>query len=270
MDAQACLWTWASCFSSLAFPQKVCNQDKKTRALLEESRAGRLGALKDASDEQLVAVLNALNRKRDRDRTYLNEHRKRAQCAQPPQVPILQNRDAYLDAEVSDLANSREFQSLQLRSVPVQETSIDIVIICYNIIGNVFEKHKTQWSSSITVVRFRPSKNRMLGQEASLFIVDNLGNVPLVVNWNAILTGGVVCGPQHIKHGKGPLHTFKRAMDTKRILWMTDSFLNRWPRIAQSTIQRPLVGRSHHNTNLWFNSYCGTWSQPVSQPLSPN
>ncbi len=78
-------------------------------------------------------------------------------------------------------------------------------------------------------------------QDAAVFFVQKMDNIPTNIQWNAMLAGGVICAPEHLETGRGPLQTLHGAMSSKRILWMTDGFIQQWPVVARSTIHRRRV-----------------------------
>ena len=75
-------------------------------------------------------------------------------------------------------------------------------------------------------------------QDSSVFIVAKMDDIPLTVQWNAMLSGGMVCIPAHVEFGRGPAHTFQCSMSSKRIVWMTARFIQKWPAIAKATAHR--------------------------------
>jgi len=78
-------------------------------------------------------------------------------------------------------------------------------------------------------------------QDAAVFFVQEMDKIPINIQWNAMLAGGVICVPEHLETGRGPLQTLHCAMSSKRILWLTDGFIQQWPLVARSTIHRRRV-----------------------------
>ena len=69
-------------------------------------------------------------------------------------------------------------------------------------------------------------------------MVADFNKIPALIRWNAMLSGGVICGKQFLESGTGPVHSFKSAMNTKRIVWITDGFIRKCVVVAQCTVQR--------------------------------
>lgn len=75
-------------------------------------------------------------------------------------------------------------------------------------------------------------------QEATLFVVASFSDISSLVLWNAVLAGGIVCTLDFLKSGSGPVQSFKAAMGTRRLLWITDGFIEKWPLMANSAVHR--------------------------------
>lgn len=58
-----------------------------------------------------------------------------------------------------------------------------------------------------------------------VFVVRDLGEPPQEVLWNAVLVGGAICLDSFLETGSGPCRAFKPALETQRIVWMTDAFI---------------------------------------------
>ena len=76
-------------------------------------------------------------------------------------------------------------------------------------------------------------------REVSVFIVRDVAEPPAAVLWNAALVGGKICTWARVKTGNsGPVRVFKAALDSRRLLYMTDSFLAECPRLASTLVDR--------------------------------
>ncbi len=71
-----------------------------------------------------------------------------------------------------------------------------------------------------------------------MFVVESFENVPGLIKWHAALCGGLICEPTVVTQGSGICHTFQAALESVRLLWMTDSFVRAHPTIADATVHR--------------------------------
>lgn len=75
-------------------------------------------------------------------------------------------------------------------------------------------------------------------KDSWVFVVKSFENVPSLIKWHAALCGGLICEPTVVTQGSGICHTFQAALESVRLLWMTDSFVRAHPTIADATVHR--------------------------------
>ena len=88
----------------------------------------------------------------------------------------------------------------------------------------------------------RSMNNRERCQDAALFVLQSLESIPLSVTWNAALCGGVICDPNFVVSGTGVCIKYQSALQSQRLLWMTERFIRSHGHIADATIHRTLQG----------------------------
>ena len=71
-----------------------------------------------------------------------------------------------------------------------------------------------------------------------VFVVPDLGEPPQEVLLNAVLVGGAICLDSFLETGKGACRAFKPALETQRIVWMTDAFVAANRGFAQIVVSR--------------------------------
>ena len=68
--------------------------------------------------------------------------------------------------------------------------------------------------------------------EASVFIVGDPVNPGKRIMWNVALHGGHLLSPAFLTSPNGPMLRYKRALETKRYVWLSPLFLERQTRLA--------------------------------------
>lgn len=76
-------------------PRLLRSQDKRIKKVVEEVCAGRREVLRTLATDELKQVLETVNKKKIRDKTYLHHHEKRAARRIPPKPPSLEGRLVY-------------------------------------------------------------------------------------------------------------------------------------------------------------------------------
>ena len=76
--------------------------------------------------------------------------------------------------------------------------------------------------------------------QADIFVVADIATVPPRVQWLAVLGGGRVCDMKFVlsggKHGVSVL--YKRAMATRRTVFLSDAFITRHPKLAGLVLRK--------------------------------
>jgi hypothetical protein len=70
-----------------------------------------------------------------------------------------------------------------------------------------------------------------LREHAGVFLLNDPSKPGQRCLWNAMLGGGVLMSPSFFATGTGPLITYKKAMSTKRVVFITDQFTVDHPRL---------------------------------------
>ena len=73
-------------------------------------------------------------------------------------------------------------------------------------------------------------------------MVESIANPPVAVLWHAILVGGSVVDSRLAKSGIGACQTFKSALASQRIIWMTTPFADAHTELARGLVHRPCWG----------------------------
>ena len=66
---------------------------------------------------------------------------------------------------------------------------------------------------------------------------------PTEVRWHAILGGGTIVDVAFVKSGTGVSQAFKAALQTQRVLWLTDAFMDSHRDLARGLVNR--MGNGH-------------------------
>ncbi len=70
--------------------------------------------------------------------------------------------------------------------------------------------------------------------DATVFVVRDLANIPARILWIVILVGGTVCNWDFLAHdGRGASITYHAALASRRLVYMTDAFVEAHPRLCE-------------------------------------
>ena len=74
--------------------------------------------------------------------------------------------------------------------------------------------------------------------KASVFVVKEVDQPPKAVLWNAGLIGGTICTWSLVETGSGPARVLQAALNTRRLIYMTDMFLAACPGLSTMLVNR--------------------------------
>ena len=152
----------------------------------------------DLSCDDLKAVVEELDRKKKRDERYVAAAKKRRKIQEGPTRTSLSGSTVYFDRAISA-------DQLPGYAMVCQRDNLHV---------------------SLDAAR------------ATVFVVADIDKPKPVHRWNSALVGGVMCEWNALRHGEGPLLQFHPALRTRRLLWMTDAFID-----ANHQVAKTIVGR---------------------------